>query len=107
MSGGGKTYGEICLMASVANTSVAGPGHNSILIDDAGDYWIYYHAYSEKDNHITRHLFMDKLAWDEDGFPYVSYFYENDEGEVKESKYKPSFDIDGSLEFDGPRFIIK
>ena len=102
MSGGGKTYGEICVMTSVTNDALAGPGHNSILVDDAGDYWFYYHSYSKADNFGTRHLFMDKLAWDEDGFPYVSYFYENDEGEIKESKYKPSFEI----ELDGPRFIV-
>ena len=42
-----------------------------ILKDDAGDYWIYYHAYSSLDRYATRHLFMDKIEWDEDGFPYV------------------------------------
>ena len=80
---------------------MAGAGHNSILVDDAGDYWIYYHAYSTEDNYATRHLFMDKLAWDENGFPYVTYTYTNDEGEEKTSKVKPSFQI----ELDGPRFI--
>ena len=102
MSGGGTTFGEICVMTTVSNENVAAPGHNSILIDDAGDYWIYYHAYSSKDNFGTRHLFMDKLAWDDEGFPYVSYEYENDEGIIKQSKFKPSFD----MELDGPRFIL-
>ena len=100
-SGSGKTYGTLCLDTGVTNKNMAGAGHNSILVDDAGDYWIYYHAYSTEDNYATRHLFMDKLAWDENGFPYVTYTYTNDEGEEKTSRVKPSFQI----ELDGPRFI--
>ena len=100
-SGSGKTFGTLCLDTGITNKNMSGAGHNSILVDDAGDYWIYYHAYSTADNYATRHLFMDKLAWDENGFPYVSYTYTNDEGEEKTSKIKPSFQI----ELDGPRFI--
>jgi arabinan endo-1,5-alpha-L-arabinosidase len=100
-SGSGKTFGTMCLDTGITNKNMSGAGHNSILVDDAGDYWIYYHAYSTADNYATRHLFMDKLAWDENGFPYVSYTYTNDEGEEKTSKIKPSFQI----ELDGPRFI--
>ena len=100
-SGSGKTFGTLCLDTGITNKNMSGAGHNSILIDDAGDYWIYYHAYSTADNYATRHLFMDKLAWDENGFPYVEYTYTNDEGEEKTSKIKPSFQI----ELDGPRFI--
>ncbi len=102
-SGSGKTYGEMCLWTGITNANMSGAGHNSILLDDAGDYWIYYHAYSSADNFATRHLFMDKLSWDDNGFPYVSYTYVNDEGEEKESKVKPSFEI----ELDGPRFIVE
>jgi len=88
-SGNGKTYGNLVVWAGTSNTKdVAGPGHNSIFKDDAGDYWIYYHAYSSLDTFSTRHLFMDKLLWDENGFPYV-------EGK------KPSF----QEEIDGPRLI--
>ena len=100
-SGSGKTFGTMCLDTGITNKNMSGAGHNSILVDDAGDYWIYYHAYSTADNYATRHLFMDKLAWDENGFPYVEYTYTNDEGEVKTTKIKPSFQI----ELDGPRFI--
>lgn len=103
LSGNGITIGELCLSTGINNTNTAGAGHNSILLDDAGDYWIYYHAYHKNDNFGTRHLFMDKLEWDENGFPYVSYNYENDEGEEKTSKVKPSFEI----ELNGPRFILK
>ena len=70
--------------------NVYGPGHNSVLLDDAGDYWIYYHAFSSADNYSTRHLFMDKLLWDDNGFPYI-------ENRI------PSF----QEELDGPRFILE
>ena len=87
MSGKGKTYGElVCWAGSNDDRDVSAPGHNSILVDDAGDYWMYYHAYSSEDKFGTRHLFMDKLEWDEDGYPYVETL-------------KPSF----QEEKDGPR----
>ncbi len=86
MSGSGQTKGNLVVWAGSSNEDVAGPGHNSVVMDDAGDYWIYYHGFSSKDNFGTRHLFMDKLLWNEAGFPYVN-------------KMKPSFDT----ELDGPR----
>lgn len=55
----------------------AGPGHNSIVVDDAGDYWIMYHAYDkskpEKLGHTNRRcLMLDKLVWTSDGWPSVN-----------------------------------
>lgn len=97
-SGGSKTYGDTVVWAG-SSGEVAGPGHNSILVDDKGDCWIYYHSYSSDDNFSTRHLFMDKLAWDEKGFPYVSYVNPDTETEVKKT---PSLGI----ELDGPSFIL-
>ena len=45
---------------------------------------------------------MDKLVFDEDGFPYVSYMAEDeDTGDMKEVKYLPSFQV----ELEGPRFF--
>lgn len=68
----GKTKGRLVIMGNSANEGgTAGPGHNSIFIDDAGDYWIIYHAYDAESGYATRHLFMDKLSWDDQGFPYV------------------------------------
>ena len=99
----GSTIGKLALWCPPSNEKqTAGPGHNSILIDDAGDYWMIYHGYGELDNFKTRHLFMDKLSWGEDGFPYVSYTYINDVDETKEVNFKPSYQI----ELDGPRFIL-
>lgn len=59
------------------NEYVAGPGHNSVIIDDNGDYWIVYHAYDRQHtlgsygSSPRRSLFIDKLIWDEEGFPLV------------------------------------
>ena len=79
-SGDGTCYGNLVIESPEENMEfVAGPGHNGIFIDDAGDYWLYYHAYTNKDNFAVRHLMMDKLLWDEDGFPYVE-------------NYRPTFD---------------
>lgn len=100
---GGKTIGELCLWSPVTDKTTAGPGHNSILIDDANDYWIVYHSYCDMDNFATRHLFIDKLSWDDNDFPYVSYTYEDDDGNEKITKYKPSY----LKQLDGPRFIIE
>ncbi len=97
-SSNGVTKGNLVLWAgSATNRSVYGPGHNSIYLDDKGDYWIYYHAYCDTDNYRTRHLFMDKLSWDDDGYPYVSY---TDPDTDKEVKKKPSYGI----ELPGPCF---
>ena len=71
LSSGTSTYGDIVVFSKGDNLNVKGPGHNSILKDDAGNYWIYCHAYISTDNYITRHLMMDKLLWDENGMPYL------------------------------------
>lgn len=88
-SRGGTTYGNLVIQKPMSRNEYAGVGHNSILIDDAGDYWIYYHGYSKLDNFSKRHLFMDKLEWDENGYPYVQ-------------NKRPSFEE----ELDGPVFLI-
>ena len=90
LSGAGKNYGNLVLWAGITNNDYVGPGHNSIFLDDAGDYWIYYHAWHRLDNWATRHIFMDKLLWDENGYPYVE-------------NRKPSFQV----EKDGPRLIVE
>ena len=98
----GSTIGDIVLWSS-PSSKTAGPGHNSVFVDDAGDYWMIYHAYCDYDNYATRHLFMDKIYWQDNGFPIVGYEYENDDGEIVFSKMRPSYNI----ELEGPRFIEK
>ena len=71
-AGNGKTYGELVVHAGDSPAKqVFGPGHNSVLQDDAGEYWLCYHAYTDLDACRTRHFFLDRLLWDADGFPYV------------------------------------
>jgi arabinan endo-1,5-alpha-L-arabinosidase len=82
--------GKVICWAKPANTDIAGPGHNSILKDDAGDYWMVYHSYCKDDGFGTRHLMMDKILWDEKGWPYI----ENTSPSYHEVK-------------DGPRFIVE
>jgi arabinan endo-1,5-alpha-L-arabinosidase len=53
-----------------------GTGHNSVIQDDAGDYWILYHAYDTSEdpsfgNSPRRSLMLDKLVWNEEGWPSV------------------------------------
>ena len=46
-------------------------GNGGGFVDANGDWWLYYHAYTSLDGFRTRHFFMDKMVWDEDGFPHV------------------------------------
>jgi arabinan endo-1,5-alpha-L-arabinosidase len=53
-----------------------GTGHNSVIQDEAGEYWIVYHAYDVGEtpnfgNSPRRVLMIDKLVWDESGWPRV------------------------------------
>lgn len=90
MVGDGGT-GKVVCWASAGNGNYYGPGHNSVFQDDAGDYWLFYHAFTKDDNFSVRHLMMDKLLWDENGWPYVH----------GEGKFKPSY----NEELDGPRWL--
>lgn len=52
----------------------AGPGHNAVVTDDAGDDWMLYHAYEEDEGYIEgtprRPLMLDRINW-EGGWPTV------------------------------------
>lgn len=63
----GENRGELVIKG---NHEVAGPGHMSLMVDDNNDWWMFYHGY-DKTNPLGRMVFMDKLLWDENGFPYV------------------------------------
>ena len=90
LSSGTTTYGDIVVFSKGSNLEVKGPGHNSIVVDDAGEYWIYAHAYLSKDNYATRHLMMDKLEWGDNGMPYVE-----------------GLEFSMNEEFDGPLIAIE
>lgn len=63
------SFGDLVVSPS---EDVAGTGHNSVVQDYNGDYYLIYHGYDKKGEYPTeRTLFMDKLLWDENDMPYV------------------------------------
>lgn len=50
-----------------------GSGHNCLIKDQNGDYYTYYHTYSQ-DKTDYRVLAMDAIHFDEDGWPYVENY---------------------------------
>ncbi|MEN8248787.1 MAG: family 43 glycosylhydrolase [Bacteroidota bacterium] len=72
-------YGEDDKSVNVLYRSrdVVAPGHNSeIITDDEGTEWILYHAIEVPDYTLPgggpkRPLFIDKVTWNEDGWPKI------------------------------------
>lgn len=52
------------------NSKFIGPGHNDVISDDAGNDYLVYHSYSTK-YPDKRMLCIDKIVYDEDGWPSV------------------------------------
>lgn len=64
---------------------VIGPGHNANFVtDDAGDYWMLYHGFDAAAPHEGRKVYLDKVKWAPDGWPYV------ETGKPSESAKKPT-----------------
>ena len=60
----------------VSSYYFAGPGHNAIIQDDAGQDWIVYHAFDTSEtanfgNSPRRSLMLDRLIWDDNQWPTV------------------------------------
>ena len=56
-----------------ASPEVAGPGHCSEFIqDDAGQYWVLYHGYQTSSPDKGRQAYLDKVFWDQNGWPYMT-----------------------------------
>jgi arabinan endo-1,5-alpha-L-arabinosidase len=60
----------------MSSTRFKGPGHNSIIVDKQGDYYLVYHAFDTNEdpsygNSPRRSLLIDLLHWDESGWPSV------------------------------------
>lgn len=54
------------------NSRFVGNGHCSEIVqDDAGNDWILYHGI-DVEKPSGRRLFLDRVRWDEDGWPYIS-----------------------------------
>ena len=53
---------------------VMGPGHQTVIRDEAGDTWIVYHVWQISSAGLrtdTRQMWLDRLVWTEDGRPSV------------------------------------
>ena len=49
-----------------------GPGHNAgIVEDDAGQTWMYYHAYELSNLGLRRQSMLDRVLWDDEEWPYI------------------------------------
>lgn len=60
------------------NDAWAGPGHNSIIVDDAGNDWIVYHAIPSERPMLEsganrRPALIDRLKWTSAGWPYLDH----------------------------------
>ncbi|MBE0701234.1 MAG: family 43 glycosylhydrolase [Acholeplasmataceae bacterium] len=60
----------------IGSSFFAGPGHNSVAIDDDGNYWLIYHAFDKSEpasygNSPRRSMLIDLLIWNENGWPSV------------------------------------
>ena len=77
-------YGDVVINP---NEIVSGVGHNTVVQDFAGEYWLFYHGYDLNGEYPRERIaFMDKILWDEEtGMPYV----ENREASIGEIKTGP------------------
>ncbi|MCF7926990.1 MAG: family 43 glycosylhydrolase [Candidatus Izimaplasma sp.] len=56
-----------------------GNGHNTMAIDDNGDFWLLYHGINKEEPYLPngatrRPLLIDKIVWDNDGWPQIKNF---------------------------------
>ena len=66
----GPNRGEAVVVPSMSGAM--GVGHCAITTDDGGNYWMLYHGYDTTGDHKdSRVLYMDKLLFNEEGWPYV------------------------------------
>lgn len=69
---GGRMLDNACTVILSGTDRFRGTGHNSELVTDgAGDTWLLYHAYDVNNINLGRCLFLDKVQWDSDGWPFV------------------------------------
>ena len=58
------------IMSNPEGNYFAGTGHNAeIITDDAGQNWMFYHAYWRGNNYNGRCMNMDQIVWTSDGWP--------------------------------------
>lgn len=66
------------------SSKVVGPGHCSEFVqDDAGQYWVLYHGYDASNISAGRKTYLDKVTWDEDGWPVIKEMRPSENGECE------------------------
>jgi arabinan endo-1,5-alpha-L-arabinosidase len=63
--------GSNVILSEGAGGFFAAPGHNSVITDDAGNDFMFYHAYKRGDLAGPRMLLMDRITYDAAGWPHV------------------------------------
>lgn len=78
----GPNRGDAVVVPSTSGAM--GTGHCSVIMDDAGEYWMLYHGYNTTgENPDARVLYLDKLVWDEEtGMPRVEGLKASNEKEL-------------------------
>ncbi len=66
-----KSVGKLVI---ARNDDFVGTGHNSVIDDVNGDAWFYYHAYHNDNTSKGRVLLMERMLFDDEGWPYVDEF---------------------------------
>lgn len=77
------SYGDLVIGPS---EEVAGVGHNTVVEDYEGEFWLFYHGFDVNGEYPNeRTIFMDKLYFDENDMPYV----ENKKASIHQDKIGP------------------
>ncbi len=74
--GRAMTAGNRGYQVLIGSAYFAGPGHNSLVQDEAGDWWIVYHAFDLSEpaylgSTNRRSLMIDAIVWSDEGWPSV------------------------------------
>ena len=57
------------------DSAFVGTGHNALLqLDDEGNTWMLYHAFELSNLGAQRQVLLDRVLWDEAGWPYVENY---------------------------------
>lgn len=81
-------------MSPLLNKSaqVFGPGHCSEFVqDDAGQTWVLYHGFQATDVDAGRVTYLDRIVWDDNGWPTIANMQPSTESEV------PVFNVNSGI----------
>ena len=69
---GGKMLENKHEVVLYKDSAFVGTGHNALLqLDDEGNTWMLYHAFELSNLGAQRQVLLDRVLWDEAGWPYV------------------------------------